>query len=529
MVHHFPQRPAVRISTSRLSTWFLLAWFFLMTHNFLRMILVGIESPPHSAALEETNQTDNKEKKDKILYIVTSMSEYDNGQRNTQRGRDRFQETVVRVTAESAESMLSFGYDVDVYLITHYELKPERQALLRQSLPSTVGLEIWEDATPLSYSQPGEQVDDQDHVQSVMRALSRQHRFVIKDKLLHYDFFVAFEDDMLIKGHHVQHYMDMSRELQTLQSLSTIPRRSHPKEKDNERKPIDQYYGNLTKVQLARLMPGLIRVEVTLDKVQFAKYHKRQPLSLPPLSSSMTEGAPTERTIIDTEPCCHRDPRNIDSDDQSLLRRPPVEDVYLWETEVIALGLHKMPNITTHKNNASSTTLDWVVLQRGLEQTRLKPEKILGEYWTGRSLLARSSNVTIPRPDAQAPQYINNQGGWMASRDQIARWHQTHCRGQLLPPYYNDDEEKDHHHPKNDGLKNNVEYWSGGLSLVGTNGCQLQRIVSLKPEHFSKHLVYHTTNNKQKRQGWPMTNVQHFWEQLYSVQLDAEARIPVTL
>ena len=26
----------------------------------------------------------------------------------------------------------------------------------------------------------------------------------------------------------------------------------------------------------------------------------------------------------------------------------------------------------------------------------------------------------------------------------------------------------------------------------------MQRVISLKPEHFSKHFVYHTGNNKQK-------------------------------
>ena len=31
----------------------------------------------------------------------------------------------------------------------------------------------------------------------------------------------------------------------------------------------------------------------------------------------------------------------------------------------------------------------------------------------------------------------------------------------------------------------------------------MQRIVSLKPDHFSKHMLYHTSNNKQKAK-WPV-------------------------
>jgi hypothetical protein len=56
---------------------------------------------------------------------------------------------------------------------------------------------------------------------------------------------------------------------------------------------------------------------------------------------------------------------------------------------------------------------------------------------------------------------MGSTGGWMATRSQIFEWHWRWCRGGLLPPYnlpfY-----------RFDGLDlRTVEYWSGGIQLVG--------------------------------------------------------------
>lgn len=52
-------------------------------------------------------------------------------------------------------------------------------------------------------------------------------------------------------------------------------------------------------------------------------------------------------------------------------------------------------------------------------------------------------------------------------------------------------------HYRFDGLDmRSVEYWSGGIQLVGVNACNLQRIITMDPDGFSKHLLYHTSNNK---------------------------------
>ena len=50
-----------------------------------------------------------------------------------------------------------------------------------------------------------------------------------------------------------------------------------------------------------------------------------------------------------------------------------------------------------------------------------------------------------------------------------------------------------------DGMNHVVEYWSGGGNLFGPKACNLQRIIPLDPQDFSRHLLYHTSNNKQKQ------------------------------
>ena len=85
----------------------------------------------------------------KLLYIVTSLAEYDNGKRKTIQGFDRFQETFIPVLRESVESLLWQGFQVDVVVIAHYNMT--RSFLIRENLPESVGLQIWDNASPLGY------------------------------------------------------------------------------------------------------------------------------------------------------------------------------------------------------------------------------------------------------------------------------------------------------------------------------------------------------------------------------------------
>ena len=46
----------------------------------------------------------------------------------------------------------------------------------------------------------------------------------------------------------------------------------------------------------------------------------------------------------------------------------------------------------------------------------------------------------------------------------------------------------------------NVEWYSGGMQLSTVrHACNMQRIILLEPKQFSKSLLYHTANNKQRQ------------------------------
>lgn len=111
----------------------------------------------------------------------------------------------------------------------------------------------------------------------------------------------------------------------------------------------------------------------------------------------------------------------------------------------------------------------------------------------------------------------------MATRKQIWEWHTEVCPGGFLPPY----DVPDYHF---DGLDmRNVEYWSGGISLfTKRHACNLQRFISLDPDHFNRQLLYHTANNKQRqlhgrRKSFVKAN--DLLGQLNTVRKNAEAEI----
>lgn len=162
--------------------------------------------------------------------------------------------------------------------------------------------------------------------------------------------------------------------------------------------------------------------------------------------------------------------------------------------------------------------MGWVMLQAG--SWLRNRNRCIGNYWSGRD--GHFGNMT--RPIVMDPIYLNNQGGWMATRQQIIEWHTEQCPCGFLPPY------SEPCFPR-DGLDlRNVEYWSGGMHLFQSfNACNLQRIIPLEdPDEWSRHLIYHSANNKQrqlKQRGKQdrFVKVNHLLGQLNTVKKNAEA------
>jgi hypothetical protein len=365
----------------------------------------------------------------RILYIVTSLSEYNNGRRSTIAGQDRLGEIVLPILIDSIQTIVSIPhYQVDVYLILAYTLQPHREQMIRSRLPPNVGLQIWDDACPLGYDTAAKKVTN---VINNTRTLARQHRYVIKDKLPYYDVFVAFEDDMRITGTHIQHFLTMSTEIDNLRKLIE----HHDAKKQMS---VDQqnttFFGTITSRQVNRLIPGFVRVEVMLNESENGAQLELDPI---PLDYTYDGDHENSEFHFDPQPCCHVNMNpNIGTP-----TKPSINDVVLWETSVKALSVRQLPVTSTNKR--SEPNLDWVVLLPGPGK-RLQPDDIMNSYWSG---IISKNNVWKVRPSPGEPELIAQQGGWMATKEQIIRLNyqpmndmmnnneHVLCQGSFLPPF----------------------------------------------------------------------------------------------
>ena len=426
------------------------------------------QSGPERSALVAFTATSPKSPT-KVLYIITTLAEFNNGLRATERGQDRLAEILIPIMVDSVESMIGFPfhYDVDVFLICGYELKPEREQFIRAALPNGVGFQVWSDATPLGYDK---HLDSTGKLVLNTRTLARQHRYVIKDKFFYYDHFMAFEDDMRITGHHVEHFLKLSSQLEKLRQSAPTSLPDVPENLDDPKQA--KFFGQMTRAQMDRLIPGLIRVEVLLNETLHGAQKELAPI---PIDFDV-DG---EERHVDPSICCHV---NMNPNKETP-KKPQARDLVIWETNIRAFSLRQLPI-------SGSSQFDWMVLMLGPGK-RVEKSVLLGGYWSGRD----GDFGDEKKPSGGHPELIAQQGGWMATRDQIARMNKGLCMGSFLPPfdqpeYYSDGQES-----------MNVEYWSGSYQFFTgvKGGCNMQRVISLQPEHFSKHLIYHVANNKQRQ------------------------------
>ena len=380
----------------------------------------------------------------RILYMVTTSKEIVNG-------KNRLWETLVPVLQESIGSLLDYGYRrIDIFLILGYSLLPHQKEELWEKLvvvhhhhraSAGIGLDYWEDATAFFRNDHNNK-----RIRQLPRSLARQHRYVLKDKIFHYDFFIAMEDDMLVHGQHVQQYLEVTQRIHELQKVHEKQLQHHQQQ---------QHKHNSSRVHwtmddLRRLRPGFLRVEVLQNTTQ-----TQETVDL--VSST------TANIRIDPSVCCGGFDKKSSTGKKNLM---------VWETSVVAMRLYEFP------------LLGWVVLLEGQ----------FGEgapYAFDPKMVYNFTHK--PRPHRSNPRFGGQSGGWMMTQREALQASVEFCEGGFVPPYYRP-------HFPHDGLfgySSSVEFFSGGLELwQKPSGCNLQRIIVL--DQFSHHLLYHTSNNKQR-------------------------------
>jgi len=337
-------------------------------------------------------------------------------------------------------------------------IKRGSEAAVLDALPPNVGLEVWNDAVPLGYDR-----DDFTAIQEITRSLARQHRYVMKDKLDQYDFFSVWEDDMYITANHIQYFLDFSKEIDELKIEAEL-KKSKPTK--------NAITGPLSSEQLERVFPGFIRVEVL--KRDSKSQSVLDPIEVDLLFPNAHDNdAELERKNVNPEQCCF-----IPVTNRALSKRLPTHPTYdeliTWEVGIKGYSVREFP---------AGSSFGWVALQPGPSDAK---EAEINGYWSG----SNNALGNERKPSSGDPSLFGQQGGFMATRAQIDKFERL-CERGFLPPF-------DKH--RDDGLfRMNVEYWSGGFQLWngGSYGCNFQRIMVLEPEGFSKHLIYHTANNKQ--------------------------------
>lgn len=385
----------------------------------------------------------------RVLYTVTSFHEYDTerqGNRNTiqKEGSDRLMGLVLPVLNNSIHSLVNSNTNngqqlpiiqVDVYLILAYPLLPHREALIRNTLlPGIVGIEIWDDAGPLGYTTNSTVLMENTN------ALARQHRYVIKDKLPYYDLFLSVEDDMRITDTQILHYLEMSNEInRRRRQEQNVTIQHNPKYNAADPKMIKLneesalFFGPLTENQWNHLVPGFIRVEVLVNESQYTAQSIVDPIPIlyPRKQKQGENDEELEEIHFDPKPCCHHlhqlSSRYINNNESIVPLTPKKDDIVVWETNITVLSVRQLP--TFSENNTSiDSEYDWVVLLPGPDSSTersfdnvVSDHRISG-YWSGRDG-AFGTNATEPNNTGESSHIIANQGGWMATQEQIMRFH----------------------------------------------------------------------------------------------------------
>jgi hypothetical protein len=329
---------------------------------------------------------------------------------------------------------------------------------------------------------------------------------------MEYDFFTAFEDDMRITADHVVNFLEMAVEIERLRILAESSpngkvevedrledrRIKRGKSMDKATVGNDVIQDPLTVEELRRLWPGFVRTEVLDSRIEnhpllsnlsiqqgnrIDNYKWKE--NVPPSYDYEKEYGP-----IDPNVCC-----NVPEGRERTPPHPQKEDLLLWETDISAMGVRHYPG-----------KIGWAAAMT------VEDRADIGSYWSGEGGVYNDHDPDMKRP-RRVNSLIGQQAGWMASRSQILYFHEHACPGGFLPPF----DGSDWYHDSLQTRNGAVEFWSGGYQLFGR--CYFNRILSLDPERFSRQLLYHGSNNKQRTVDvGKFVRFRDFLGQLYTVK-----------
>ena len=261
--------------------------------------------------------------------------------------------------------------------------------MVRSRLPFGVGFQFWDDATPLAY----EGQNSSGSIVRQERALARQHRFVVRDKLEYYDIFVAFEDDVLVKGHHVHHYLQLSGEIESLLALASKQLPENNRNADDHRNAT-KFFGDVTKAQLERLVPGFIRVEsVAKEKLRGSRLNG--PSNPIDNTSAGTDVHGPLELKVDPTVCCQFSIKPNQRTRSKSAKAPASEDLVASETNIKAFSLRRFPS--------ESKLVDWFGLLTG-HGNDARHETTMGGYSSGRKGALNVETKSLDALDGKSKQ-----------------------------------------------------------------------------------------------------------------------------
>lgn len=266
---------------------------------------------------------------------------------------------------------------------------------------------------------------------------------------------------MVLHRHHIEHHLSWMHRIRYFQNRTAVEKPKNPSKDWGDAPSFEEW---------KRLRPGLIRVE------GLQKGHRGTQRSLAvPVHERTTSN-------VNASLCCQTNASARNDGEISLVPVAKGSDLMLWEADVLGMGLRHLPETPTEwKHDNVTGSPGWIALLPGVH-----PRKRMHSFWPGNMLTPKPS-----KPGTCDPKYIAQSAGWMASPEELMEFHEEFCPGSFLPPFVAPVFQQD-------GFwRNNVEFWSGGIQLWCR--CDIQRIVSLESDQeFSKHLIYHSSNNKQK-------------------------------